>query len=344
MEPQIGFCTNAVGARIAYATLGQGSAWVLVPGYFAYISAFQTFPEAGQALQRNARYHTQVFYDMGGTGLSDRNRTVFTLESELRDLETVVDHLKLDRIVLLGNGPSGPVAIAYAAKYPERVTHLVLYGTYACLGKYLSDEVRAAIVSLLRQPDNWAGRRLVLNLAASQAQSDSLELLAALVKEVATPEVAANLMDMVFKYDVRNLCPLVKAPTLVMHRKGDPLVDFKAGLELASLIPNARFVPLEGDMHFSILGDTESIERNQLEFIGDPITDDKTAKAAQPVAGDPVPKDSDTGKAASLSRVAESKPEQKKENWLRMDNPLVFVIFAILASVIAGAILTLFKC
>ena len=83
-----------------------------------------------------ARYHTVVVYDMRGAGLSERNRTVFTLESELQDLETVIDHLKLDKMILYGRGFSGPVVIAYAAKHPERVTHLILYGTYAYYGKY----------------------------------------------------------------------------------------------------------------------------------------------------------------------------------------------------------------
>ena len=329
MEPQIGFCTNAVGARIAYATLGQGPAMVLIPGYFAGIIPNKTLPEARDALARWAVYHTQVIYDLVGAGLSDRNRTVFTLESDLRDLETLVDHLKLDRIILLGNFGSGPIAIAYAAKYPERVTHLVLYGTYACLGKYLADEVRAAIVSLLRQPDNWSGRIALASFAASQGQIDTLELIAALVKEVTTPEVAANLWDMILKYDVRHLCPLIKTPTLVMHRKGDPLIDFKAGLELAALIPNARFVPLEGNMHLIVMGDTESLDHNQHEFLGDPVPDKSV---------------DDTSKVASSSNLVQPKTEQKKENWLRLDNPLVYIVVTMLASVLAGVLLMLIKC
>jgi pimeloyl-ACP methyl ester carboxylesterase len=100
MEPQIGFCTNPDGARIAYATLGQGPAMVLPPAYFAVITAMNTMPEVHHLVDRFARYHTVVIYDQWGAGLSDRNRTVFTLESEVSDLETVIDHLKLDRIIL----------------------------------------------------------------------------------------------------------------------------------------------------------------------------------------------------------------------------------------------------
>ena len=282
MEPQIGFCTNPEGARIAYATLGQGPAMVFPPGYSSVITFYNTFPEIRQLYDSFARYHTVVIYDMVGAGLSDRNRTVFTLESELRDLETVVGHLKLDRIILNGHSTGGMIAIAYAAKYPERTTHLVLYGTCANR-RDLSEEFKAAVVSLIRQPDNWAGRRTVISLCASQAQIDMLELIAAMAKDTATPEVLAHLVDMPYGLDVAHLCPLVKAPTLVMHRKGDTLVDFKVGVELASLIPHARFVPLEGDIHFNFLGDVESFKRNIFEFLGDPITEDKATKDVQPM-------------------------------------------------------------
>lgn len=279
MEPQIGFCTNAVGARIAYATLGQGPAFVMPPSYFHQVTASRTIPEVRHLFESLARYHTVVYYDQHGAGLSDRNRTVFTLESEIADLEKVITRLKFNSLILYGASMSGPVAIAYAAKYPELVTHLILYGTYANR-KDMSEEFKAAVVSLMRQPDNWAGRRTVLSLCASQAQIDYLELMAATVIDMATPDVAANLMDMAYKLDVTHLCPHVKTPTLVMHRKGDTLVDFKAGLELASLIPNTRFVQLDGNMHLPFLGDTESFLQNIAVFLDEPITDGKSVKVA----------------------------------------------------------------
>ena len=492
VEPQIGFCTNPDGARIAYGTLGQGSPIVMPPAYLASISPIEIFPQYRYLVDSFARYHSVVWYDQVGAGLSDRNRTVFTLESELRDLETVVDYLNIDRIIIWATSLSSPVAVAYAVKYPERVTHLILYGAYAYYGKYVHDEVKTALVSLLRHPDNWVGRRALASLCASQTQIDTLEMLVAAVKEVAAPEVAANVIDMLYRLDVTDLCPSVKTPTLVMHRKGDPLIDFKAGLELASLIPNARFVPLEGNDHFAPLGDTDSVLRNIFEFLGDPITDDKATKAVQPVEkqschdvfisfafpdkesaakiythlkrnginpfwcedltagqdypqllgeairnsesfllvvsdssdnsdtvrkettvahnskkpiipvriksvlpknlehltanslffdafplpleqylpkltsdimkiigskvdkrentipefqGDPIPKDFvDTGKAASSSLVAEPKTELKKKEWLRVDNPLVFILATLIASVLAGIILMMIKC
>ncbi len=282
MELKIGFCTNPDGARIAYATLGQGPAMVIPPHYFQCITPYKTIPEVRYILDSFARYHTVVVYDQVGVGLSDRNRATFTLESELRDLETVVDHLKLDRIILYGVSMSGPIVIAYAARYPDRVTHLILYGSYANHGKFLTEEYKASVVALLRQPDNWLGRKALGSLSGPEVDVNYIELLMAILKDVTTNEMVANFMDMAYKLDVTHLCPCIKAPTLVMHRKGDKLVDFKVGLELASLISNARFIQLEGDIHYYMLGDTESFLRNIFEFLGDPITDDKATKAARP--------------------------------------------------------------
>jgi pimeloyl-ACP methyl ester carboxylesterase len=289
MEPQIGFCTTPDGARIAYITLGQGPAYVFPPAYFASvaINASRAIPEFAHGFDRIARYHTVVIYDIRGAGLSDRNRTVFTLESEVQDLETVINHLKLDKVMLCGMSMSGPIAIAYAAKHPERVTHLVLYGSYAYYGKYVSEELKASILSLLRQPDNWLGGRALQNLVIPQAQIGTVEMFEAMLKDIATPEVAANLMNMFYKLDVTHLCPRIKTPTLVMHRKGDTLVEFKAGLEMASLIPNARFVALEGNIHFALWGDFESVLRNGEDFLGDPVIADKATKAARPITKKP---------------------------------------------------------
>ena len=282
MEPQIGFCTNGVGSRIAYATWGQGPAMVVPPSYFAAITPFKTLPESRNFFNSLGRYHTVVIYDPHGAGLSDRNRTVFTLESELRDLETVVDHLKINNLILYGAGMSGPIAIAYAARYPGRVTHLVLYGSYANYGKFVEDEMKTSVVSMIRQPNNWLGRRAITNLAGPQIDMNYVELFIGIVKDSITPEVAGHVIDMFYKLDVTHLCPLIKTPTLVMHRKVDRLIDFKAGLELAALIPDVRFVQLEGNLHFYFLGDTESVLHNIFEFLNDPLTSDKAAKAAHP--------------------------------------------------------------
>jgi hypothetical protein len=118
-----------------------------------------------------------------------------------------------------------------------------------------------------------------------QASADELELFIASSKEITTPENYARLMGMLYTHDVTNLCPGVKAPTLVIHARGDLMIDFKAGLELASLIPNARFVPWEGS-HWGPIRDTE-LRRVVLEFLGDPVQADKDKETALALAKKP---------------------------------------------------------
>ena len=280
MEPQIGFCANPDGFRIAYATLGHGPALVIPPAYFHILASIDLLPGLRNFLDRIARYHTVVIYDQRGAGLSDRNRTIFTLESELQDLETVIDHLNLDRIVLEGMSMSGPITIAYTARHPERVSHLILYGTYANYGKLVPKELKESISSLLHSHP-WLGMRTLASFVVGN-DSAYTELISVAEAENVSPENAAHFMEMLFELDVVRLCPGIKNPTLIMHRKGDQLIDFKAGLELASLIPNARFIPLEGSMHMACFGDAESVLHNTFDFLNDPVTDDKATKAARP--------------------------------------------------------------
>ncbi len=107
-------------------------------------------PFMNQFLEQLAQKVTVVFYDKHGCGQSDRDREEFTLESELLDLETVVNHLGLDKFNLLGSSMSGPISIAFTARYPNRVSRLVLYGTYANGKKLAKKKVQLAIISLTR--------------------------------------------------------------------------------------------------------------------------------------------------------------------------------------------------
>ena len=278
METQIGFCTNPDGARIAYETFGHGPTIVIPPFLLGPVNKWGGNPDVRYVFENLARYHTIVLYDPRGAGLSDRNRTVFTLETDLQDMETVINHFKLDTVILDGSMWGGPVAVAYAAKYPERVTNLILFGTYAYYGKFLPDEVKSSILSLLRQQNNWLGLRSFMSLMWPQGSTDEIALMVAIYSEITTPENFARVLQMRYTLDVTNLCPSVKAPTIVIHFKGDLMIDFKAGLELASLIPNARFVPLEGIFQGEYARD--SLLRAKFEFLGDPVEADKDKESA----------------------------------------------------------------
>src|SRR5215471_5384742 len=129
MEQRIRFCTTAKGIHIAYATVGTGPAFMVPPGWISHLELEWEQPALRAFFETVARRHTVVRYDKYGCGLSDRDRTVFTLDQEVQILETVADHLKLKRMALFTYSQSGPIAVAYAIKHPRRVSHLILYGT-----------------------------------------------------------------------------------------------------------------------------------------------------------------------------------------------------------------------
>jgi pimeloyl-ACP methyl ester carboxylesterase len=245
-------------------------------------------------------------------------------------LETIIDHLKLERLALFGISLSGPVAVIYAARHPERVSHLILYDTFARGEAMGTDEVKKAFVSLVRA--HWGiGSKTLADLffPGAGANPTMVEQFSKIQRACATPEMAAQLLDMVYQADIALLCANIQAPTLVLHRQHDHVVPFRLGRELASLIPNASFVPLEGDIHLPHFGDSMSVLRTIAEFLGDPVSDDSA--------------DGDSN-VVPKSNLIEPKPEQQKKEWLRLDNPIIYILVTMVASVLAGIILMLIKC
>ncbi|HXZ29724.1 MAG TPA: alpha/beta fold hydrolase, partial [Dehalococcoidia bacterium] len=270
---------------LAYSTVGQGPALVVPPPWISHQELAWQIPVYRRFWERLARHHTLVCYDRPGTGLSDRNRTDFSLDSELQDLETVIDHLKLKRLALLSYSWGGPIAVAYTAKYPRRISHLILYGTYARGAAVATDEVKASLISLVRA--HWGiGSKAIAELFAAGVDTAGIELWAKFQRECATPEIAAKILDLTYKTDVTYLLPRLRVPTLVLHRQQERTMPFRSGRELASLIPNARFVPLEGREHLPWYGDSESVLRAIAEFLGDPVPVGRAVGPGQPAAPD----------------------------------------------------------
>ena len=283
MEQQIRFCKTADGVRIAYSTTGQGPALVVVPGWISHLQLGWGHPVAQPYLEKATHYHTLVNYDKYGCGLSERNRTDFSPESEVRVLEAVVEHLKLKRFALLGFSQGGSVAIAYAVTHPRRVTHLILYGAFAKGEGLTSDELKTVFKSLVLTA--WGiGSKALADLFIPDAGEGAAQWASRLQREAATPEMAARLLDLSYAVNVIDLLPRVRVPTLVMHRRGDRAAPFKLGREMASLIPKARFVPLDGNIHIPFFGDADSILRSMAEFLGDPVDAAQPRPSQQPSA------------------------------------------------------------
>jgi pimeloyl-ACP methyl ester carboxylesterase/DNA-binding CsgD family transcriptional regulator len=204
-----------------------------------------------------ARGHRVVRYDERGCGLSDRDVDEFSLDCFVSDLEAVVDAAELDRFALLGLSQGGAIAIAYAVRHPERVSHLVLCGAYARgrLKRDLSPEQReeaSLLQSIVRvgwgRPDP-VFRRVFTTRFVPEGTAEQLEWFDELQRVSVSPQTAERLRACWSQIDVIGLLDDVNVPTLVAHARGDAVVPFSEGRLLATRIEGARFLPLEGRNH-----------------------------------------------------------------------------------------------
>jgi len=253
MEQQVRFCTTSDDVRIAYATMGTGPALVSVPNWFSSFKVAAYEPRVASAHEDLAARHQHVLYDRRGTGMSDREVCDFSRKALVKDLEAVIDHLKLRRVALMAWDMAGPVAIEYACRHPEKVTHLILVGCYARAQPFVQREPMEALLRLMRS--GWGiAAEIWPTLVMPGADAEIAQHFFTALRESSSGEAAAAQMEAALQEDVRELLPHIKAPTLVLHPRQDRAVPFEAGSELASLIPNARLVPLPWDVHWDPRG------------------------------------------------------------------------------------------
>jgi pimeloyl-ACP methyl ester carboxylesterase/DNA-binding CsgD family transcriptional regulator len=286
VRQRIRFCVASDGARLAYAVHGRGAPLVRAATWLTHLEYDWDSPVWRHWLEQLGERFTVVRYDERGCGLSDRDLGELSLERWVEDLETVVDAAGVERFALLGVSQGGAVAVAYAVKNPERVSHLVLYGAYARGRKRRGDEAQARQADLLRKiiQDGWGEpspvfRRVFTSLFLPRGSPEQMEWFDELQRNTTTAEIAARLRGARQEVDITALLPRVKAPTLVLHARDDGMVPFEEGRRLASGIPNAHFVPLEGCNH--ILLEDEPAWPAFLAAV-----DDFLGSAGGPVEGD----------------------------------------------------------
>jgi pimeloyl-ACP methyl ester carboxylesterase len=257
MDQQVYFTSSIDGVRVAYATAGSGPPLVKTANYLSHLEFDWESPVWRHWLTELSRDHMLIRYDERGTGLSDWVVEDLSFASWVNDLEAVVDALGLERFPLLGLSQGGPVALAYAVRHPEKVSHLILFGSYArgWLHRNLTDNKREEeriMIDLMRVGwgrDNPAFSRVLSTQIMPEASSEQMRALDELARISATPENAVKLEMEMHRIDVQALAAQVRVPTLVIHPKGDGAVPFDEGRYLASLIPRARFVTLESRNH-----------------------------------------------------------------------------------------------
>lgn len=257
MKQEVRFCSAPDGTRLAYAIHGRGAPLVRTATWLTHLEYDWESPLWRHWLAGLADGRMVLRYDERGCGLSDRDIEDVSLDARVADLEAVIDAAGLERVAMLGISQGGPVAIAFAARHPARVSRLVLFATFA-RGRLRRDpsptdrEQAQVMSSLIRM--GWgqglpAFRRLFTTLFIPDASPEQMEWFDELQRVTADPDTAARIRHARNLDEVTDEATRVACPTLVIHARDDALVPFAEGRLLATLIPGARFVALESRNH-----------------------------------------------------------------------------------------------
>ncbi len=252
----IRFCTAADGVRLAYATVGEGPPLVKPANWLTHLEYDWESPVWRHWIREFARHNTFIRYDERANGLSDWDVEDLSFEALVRDLEAVVDAAGLTRFPMLCISQGCAIATAYAVRHPERVSHLVFYGGYArgwamrgSPTEIARREALATLIELGWGQDNPAFRQVFTTMFIPGASAEQAQWFNDLQRMTALPVNAMRLTRVFGQVDVRHLLPQLRVPTLVLHCRNDGAVPFEEGRILATGIPGARFVLLEGQNH-----------------------------------------------------------------------------------------------
>jgi pimeloyl-ACP methyl ester carboxylesterase len=258
--------------HIAYQVTGSGPIdLVLVPGFVSHLEADWDSPAKSRLLQRLGSFCRLIRFDKRGTGLSDRVK-IPTLEERMDDVRAVMDAAGSQKAALFGYSEGGPMSILFSATYPARTTALIIYGSYARrlraadhpYGK-TPEEWEAFVQRLERE---WGGPAAIDVFAPSQAADPKFrQAFANSLRQAASPGAVVDIMRMNGEIDVRPVLPVIRVPTLILHRTGDRLTDIGQARYLASHIQGARMCELAGDDHIFYLGDGDAIINEIEQFI-----------------------------------------------------------------------------
>ena len=250
------FCRTPDGVRLAVAVVGNGNVLIKTANWLNHVEYDWQSPVWAPTFGRWAAKFKLVRYDQRGTGLSDWDAADLSFEAFVRDFEAVVDTAGVKRFAIFGISQGASVAIAYAARHPDRVTKLVLHGAYA-LGRNKREtaadhEQAAAYLTLIRH--GWGYRNSAFMQAFSSlylpgGTPEQIKWFSDLQRMTTSPENAIRIRVACDDIDILDLLPKVRAPTLVLHSRSDSVVPFDHGRMIASQIPDARFVGLDSANH-----------------------------------------------------------------------------------------------
>lgn len=261
MNQSIMFTRSRDGLRLAYATCGSGPPLVKAANWLSHLELDWQSPVWSPWFHFLARGSALLRYDARGCGLSDWNVTDLSLDAQVADLEAVVEAAGVDRFALLGISQGGAVAIEYACRHPERLSHLVLFGAFAkgwlVAGEKVAQNAKALfdLIETGWGEDNPAFRQVFTSLFVPEGSAEQQRSFGEMMRLTSKPSVAADILRNYGVVNITTRLADVRTPTLVLHCQRDGCIPFALGRALAAGIQGARFVALDSRNH--ILLETE---------------------------------------------------------------------------------------
>ena len=270
MTPDIRYAKSG-DVHIAYQTFGQGRDIVIIPGFISHIEHVWDSPDQSRWLNHLARRTRVTVFDKRGTGLSDRLGQLPNLDQRMDDARAVMDAANIERAAIMGVSEGGSLGTLFAASHPQRCTSLILYGAFARFSDWFPTEQK--FNGFLNYVDTaWGTGNSVANFAPSKkGDLDFQRWWGRFERLGGSPSAVINLMRMNSEINIDNILQSVLVPTLVLHRTQDPTVSIQAGRFLATHIPNAKLVELDGPDHVYWIGENAlQIADIILDFIANP--------------------------------------------------------------------------
>lgn len=263
---KIKFCTAEDGIKVAYASVGEGYPIVKTANWLSHLEHDWNAPIWSPLFRDLAKNHQFIRYDERGNGLSDWNVKDISFDAFTKDLETVVSASKLEKFALLGMSQGASVAIDYAIKHPDKVSHLILFGGYASGWRINADDEtikqREAVITLTSLgwgQNNPAYRQIFSSTFLPSANKNEQDWFNDFQRLTTSPENAARFLSAFGNIDVRHHLANIEVPTLIIHSINDQRIPVESAREMATIIPHAEFIGLNSDGHL-LLGREEAAE------------------------------------------------------------------------------------
>jgi pimeloyl-ACP methyl ester carboxylesterase/DNA-binding CsgD family transcriptional regulator len=281
MNQEVRFCRSFDGVRLAYAVSGEGPPLVMSATWLTHLEHQWRSIAWRPWLDALVPGHQLLRYDTRGCGLSDRDASDLSFESWIRDFEAVIDAASLRKVAILATCQGGPIAIEYAARHPERVSKLILYGTFAEGRMRWHDrekqiEKARLLIELTRL--GWAEENhALLQVWANTFQpGGTIEHWRSWTEQQRTAtsaEIAIRMLEVNMHVNVRDAARKIKCPVLIVHAERDAVIPIEQGRVLGSLIPGSRFVQVDSENHMP-LGDEPAwpgLIGEMQQFLAEPV-------------------------------------------------------------------------